>query len=415
MEMVKNNQTMDFPPDFSCPISLELMKDPVTISTGVTYERKNIEKWLFTYKKKSCPATMLSIDNFDITPNHTLRRLILAWQDSCSQLPPSSPPPSIKHDELMSLLNTIESTPFKVSSLTKLRIIVETSDDVKMDFRNCGGIEMLLRIIVQILVESLDFLTFRACEVSLGVLNQLFQSEEDETLLKLLSKPECMKSMSIMLQRGSADARVYTISIFQKMVRAEYNWDFFIHDQGVDFFKSLLELVSDEISTEASTCALQVLIAILGSSKKSRLKVVEAGGVCTLIELLPDSNKSKSEKMMQLIKLLCECPEGRLAFTEHKLSIPVITKKILHVSDTASKIGVKILWLICTFQPTERVLEEMLIFGSVKKLVALLHVDGRSSTKEKLVKMFKLHGSSWRRYSCFPIELKDCLGLVNSS
>ncbi len=68
---------------------------------------------------------------------------------------------------------------------------------------------------------------------------------------------------------------------------------------------------------------------------------------------------------------------------------------------------VKILWVICSFHPTERVLEEMLVYGSVKKLLVLLHIDGRSSTKDKVIKMIKLHGNSWKRYPCFPCELKE--------
>lgn len=31
------------PNHFRCPISLELMKDPVTLSTGITYDRETIE------------------------------------------------------------------------------------------------------------------------------------------------------------------------------------------------------------------------------------------------------------------------------------------------------------------------------------------------------------------------------------
>ncbi|KAA8520365.1 hypothetical protein F0562_014621 [Nyssa sinensis] len=382
MEMEKiPDPTMDFPQDFRCPISMELMKDPVTISTGVSYERKNIEKWFFTYKKKTCPATMQSIDNFHITPNHTLKRLIVAWQTGQSQSsssPPPAPPPSIKHDELVALLNTVESTPFKI------------------------------------LAEGSDFNTFRACEEALGVLHQLSFSEEDETMV-LLSKMDSMKSMAIMLQRGSAEARFYTISIFQKMAKNDYNWNFLIQDQGIDFFKSLLELVSDEICTKASSCALEVLIEILSSSKKSRLKAIEAGAICVLIELLPDSNRSKCEKIFVLIKLLCECADGRLAFIEHGLGIAAISKKMFHISEVATKTAVKILWLICSFNPTDRVLEEMLIFGSVKKLVALLHIDGRSSMKDNVVKIFKLHGNSLRRYPCFPSELRDYLGLLKDS
>ncbi|GMP42429.1 hypothetical protein CsSME_00012182 [Camellia sinensis var. sinensis] len=368
----KNNphQTMDFPQDFRCPISMEIMKEPVTISTGFTYERKNIEKWFFTYKKTTCPTTMQVIHNFDTTPNHTLKRLILAWQNSLSQSS-SSPLPSPKHDELVSLLNTIEATPFKVSSLKKLRSIVETDDEMHDHVKKSGG------------SETSDFIAFRASEEALGVLHHFLLSEEDETkTIQMLSKPESVKSMALMLQRGSAEA------------------SFVLKDQGMDLFKSMLELASDEICTKASSCSLQVLIEILSSSKKSRLKAIEAGAIC---------------KIMQLIKLLCECAEGRLAFIEHGLGIAAVSKKMLHVSDVATKIGVKILWLICSFHHTERVVEEMLMFGAVKKLVALLHIGGRSSTKNKVVKILKLNVNSWRRYPCFPSELKKYLGLMNDS
>ncbi|GKV23603.1 hypothetical protein SLEP1_g33311 [Rubroshorea leprosula] len=72
------------------------------------------------------------------------------------------------------------------------------------------------------------------------------------------------------------------------------------------FFKSLLELVSDEICSKASSCALEFLIQILETSKKSRFKAKESDAVCILIELLPDLNRSKSKKTLFLIKLLCD-------------------------------------------------------------------------------------------------------------
>lgn len=407
---------MNVPPhDFLCPISMELMKDPVTISTGVSYERKNIEKWFYSYKKKTCPATMQSIKNFDVTPNHTLKRLILDWQSkaspsncSASSSSSSSSQPSVKHDDILSLLNTIQSSPFKVSSLKKLRSIIDISDEIRADFIRSDGVEVLFQIVVQSLFESLDFITCRACEEALGVLQKLPFSEEDKTF-ELLSKPESMKSMAIVLQRGRDEARLYTITIFQKLARSKYDWNSFIQDQGIDFFKSLLELASDEICTKASSCALEVLVEILGPSKKSRLRAIEAGAVCVLIELLPDSNRSKSEKVLLLIKLLCECAEGRQALVEHGMGIAAISKKMLRVSNTVTKIAVKILWFISSFHLTDGVLEEMLAYGSVKKLLALMHMDGRSSTKDKAIKIFKLHGDSWKRSPCYPCELKEYL------
>ncbi|KAF9623641.1 hypothetical protein IFM89_003648 [Coptis chinensis] len=375
----KVDPTMEMPLYFRCPISMEVMKEPVTISTGVTYEKKNIEKWFFTYKKKTCPATMQGVENFNLTPNHTLKRLILSWQEGDpNSVLPSPLVISTKHNELVSLLATMEATPFK-----------------------SGGVEVLSRIIVQILIDWGDFVAFRACEEALSILHQLPLSDQASSV-ELLSKPECMKAMAIMLQRGSAEARLHTITIFRNMAKAGYNWGWVVQDQGMDLFKSLLELLSDEINNKASSCALDALIEILRASKKNRLKAIEAGAMCVLIELLVDSAKSKCERMLLIIKLLCECAEGRLAIVDHSLGIVAISKKILRVSELATKLGIKIIWLITNFHPTEKVLEEMLMSGSVKKLLGLLHIDGRSSTKDKAMKIIKLHGDTWRKYPCFP-------------
>ena len=71
---------MEEPPHlFLCPISMELMEDPVTVSTGVTYDRRSIEQWLFSYGRTTCPATMQPLANLDLTPNHTLMRVISTW------------------------------------------------------------------------------------------------------------------------------------------------------------------------------------------------------------------------------------------------------------------------------------------------------------------------------------------------
>jgi hypothetical protein len=45
------------PSFFKCPISLELMKDPVVLCIGQSYERSNIEPWLEA-GNHTCLATM---------------------------------------------------------------------------------------------------------------------------------------------------------------------------------------------------------------------------------------------------------------------------------------------------------------------------------------------------------------------
>lgn len=61
--------------DFRCPISLELMTDPVTVSTGQTYDRVSIQKWLKA-GNMICPKTGEKLKNTELVPNTTLKRLI---------------------------------------------------------------------------------------------------------------------------------------------------------------------------------------------------------------------------------------------------------------------------------------------------------------------------------------------------
>ncbi|XP_059458550.1 U-box domain-containing protein 43-like isoform X2 [Corylus avellana] len=65
---------------FYCPITRDVMMDPVETSSGQTFERSAIEKW-FSDGNKSCPLTMNSLDTSVLRPNKTLRQSIEEWKD----------------------------------------------------------------------------------------------------------------------------------------------------------------------------------------------------------------------------------------------------------------------------------------------------------------------------------------------
>ncbi|CAF1003515.1 unnamed protein product [Adineta ricciae] len=64
----------NLPNEFLCPITHELMTDPVCISDGYTYERKAIEEWLT--KKQTSPMMNVSIKKTQLYSNKTLKMLI---------------------------------------------------------------------------------------------------------------------------------------------------------------------------------------------------------------------------------------------------------------------------------------------------------------------------------------------------
>ena len=69
------------PDDFKCPISLELMSDPVTlVGDGMTYERASIERW-FAAGNTTSPVTNAELSSLAYGPNQFAKNMIRAWRE----------------------------------------------------------------------------------------------------------------------------------------------------------------------------------------------------------------------------------------------------------------------------------------------------------------------------------------------
>jgi len=136
--------------------------------------------------------------------------------------------------------------------------------------------------------------------------------------------------------------------------------------------------------------------------------------VHVLVELLANADdRHDAERILLLLKRLCKCPEGRMAFAEHDLSVAAVAKTMLRVSELATQLAVEVLWLVSVVAPSEKVLEDMVLTGAVAKLLGLLHVESPPATKQKTVRMVRINGVFWRQYPCFPTDLRDYLRLLD--
>lgn len=68
----------DVPPSFICPLTLEIMKDPVTAADGHSYEASAIKKWL--QSSDLSPLTGNLLPNKHLTRSHALRNAIEEFQ-----------------------------------------------------------------------------------------------------------------------------------------------------------------------------------------------------------------------------------------------------------------------------------------------------------------------------------------------
>ena len=67
------------PEDHSCPITYEVMTDPVTAGDGMTYERAAIEQWLSN--RNNSPSTGAELPHKIVVPNQALKSIIRDWEE----------------------------------------------------------------------------------------------------------------------------------------------------------------------------------------------------------------------------------------------------------------------------------------------------------------------------------------------
>ncbi|KOM25465.1 hypothetical protein LR48_Vigan102s012300 [Vigna angularis] len=105
----ESGQMLVLPEELRCPISLQLMSDPVIIASGQTYERVCIEKW-FRDGHKTCPKTQQKLSHLSLTPNYCVKGLVASWCEQNGVPIPESPPESLDFNYWRLALSDTEST-----------------------------------------------------------------------------------------------------------------------------------------------------------------------------------------------------------------------------------------------------------------------------------------------------------------
>ncbi|KAE8676533.1 E3 ubiquitin-protein ligase PUB22 [Hibiscus syriacus] len=391
---------IDVPSFFICPISLEIMKDPVTVSTGITYDRESIEKWMFSGKNTTCPVTKQVISDCEITPNHTLRRLIQSWcmlnaSHGIERIP--TPKPPISKAQIIKLINDAKSPQQQIKCLKSLQSIASENSTNKRCIESSGAVDFLVSI-----VNNSDSSASLVAE-ALSILYNLQLTEA--SLKNLMCKnSDFIRCLTRVMQRGSYESRAYAVLLSKSMVEVADPMK--LINLRPELFVESIQVLRDQISKQASKASLQLLATICPWGR-NKVKAAEAGVVPVIIDMLLDSSLERRACEMVLIVLdaVCKCAEGRSELLLHGAGLVVVSKKILRVSQVASERAVRILLSISKFCATTKVLQEMLQLGVVAKLCLVLQVDCGFKTKERAREVLKLHARVWKNSPCIPSNL----------
>lgn len=428
---------MEIPEFFICPISLQIMKDPVTAATGITYDRESIEQWLFKGHNTICPVTKQTLprDYSELTPNHTLRRLIQAWcaiheQISCSPRPPSPHSLISKFHNKNNIINLIRdlwlpnNSQLKALKELQTALTLSGNEKTRKHVVESGVAKPILSIVVTCyrkrditgghgLLEALSILYL--IRSSLMQSSKLVLIEDDdeeekivEALIWVLSADHVHDDHSLLLTMKSNAASALKIVIQKANSRTLERLKPEFFGKIVSFLRELGKGKSN--TGDQGTTINAALHVLLDSSPwgRNRMMMVEAGTIFELIELEINNNNSPEKKkttelILGVLFHLCSCADGRAQFLSHAAGLALIARRILKVSPAADDRAILILSLICKFSPTTGVLQEMLRVGAVAKLCMVIQANCAFYLKDRAREILRNHKNVWKNSSCVEI------------
>lgn len=396
-------EEVEVPQYFVCPISLQIMKDPVTAITGMTYDRESIEKWLKTTTKTdpSCPITKqpLPRDSY-LTPNHTLLRLIQAWCTSGGFDRIPTPKPLLDKTHVLKLVKDLDSACFYMDRLMEIELLVKENERNRKCMEDAG----VCRVMILLLIRFFKQKTSRGVEEALRIFH-LTWSPSDETKALLNHEVDFISALTWVLHCDEVENHVKTQALLAMKMVTEISSGWISENLNLEFFKQIISVLRKEISQQATKSALHILTEAYPWGR-NRKKIIEANGIFELIELeLSKPEKKITEQVFNLLANLCSCADGRAKFLSHAGGLAMVSKRILRVSPATDDRGIHILSLISKFSATKQVLLEMLRVGGVTKLCMVIQADCDAYLKKKAREVLRLHSKVWSNSPCIAVYL----------
>jgi len=402
--MVRDDLYITVPSFFRCPISLDVMKSPVSLSTGVTYDRSSIQRWLDN-GNNTCPATMQVLQTKEFVPNRTLQRLIQIWSDSLHQLHPPHSPTSThsqslpsKEQILLAISDLQTRADNRFDSLAKIARFAQDSEENR-DFlvrTECfvpllvgfldnvnGGVEFLEQV-----VTALD-LVIGKMEDREGLKNLILKRQGE-------AEKQSLDSLLVALRQGSHATQIASVRVLTSVAVDVESKLMIAEKEGL--VSELLKLITPEKDPDLIENCLSCLVAI-SSPRRSKMKLVRLGAVKVLSKLLCGSNMSVSmtEKVLKLVETVSSTKEGRLEIGEDSACVAAIVNKVLKVSSVATEHAVTTLWSVCYLFRDETAQEAVTKANGLTKILLLMQSNCSAQVRQMsadLLKIFRVNSKS---------------------
>ncbi|XP_039026206.1 U-box domain-containing protein 26-like isoform X1 [Hibiscus syriacus] len=380
---------MGIPHLFRCPISLDLLSDPVTLSTGQTYDRSSIENW-FAYGNLTCPVTMQKLHDPSLVPNHNLRHFIQQWRQMAQ---PFHPDYSTTIDPLFCMNRGLESpqatSQEKLQILQKIRVLIDEAP-CKIPFLLQTG---LLPLLLQLLFGKLDpgfTEELLYCILKLmsfdefGCLNMLKEESKMESFVVLFENGTAMIKQSLCHLVGAISASSETTELCEMI--------------GKDrrFLHRLVDLIHQNSETSKAGIEAVSALCFLESNREELVRHGLINGLVTYILNSETKKRSSAAAVtaMATIEQVMGMEKAKEALIKDPQGVKAVVKMVFRVSDhEGSESALNSLITVCCESLQAR--ENAIAAGVLSQLLLLLQSQCSCRIKTKATVLLKLLRSKW--------------------
>ncbi|KAF3777400.1 U-box domain-containing protein 9 [Nymphaea thermarum] len=329
------------PEQFICPISSELMKDPVVLATGQTYDRAHIQAWL-NNGHRTCPRTQQVLSHLILTPNYLVRNMIQQW---CESQGIELPAPQ------------------------------NGTGDVYQE-----GITQGDRVHLDSLLQKIAFPSMEEQKQAAKELRLLTKRASSFRTL-LGQAPDAMPLLLSLLSRVDSDLHP---EVQEDVVTTILNLS--IHDDNKKLVAEAPEAIpllikalkSGTMQTRSNSAAALFSLSALDANK---IKIGEAGAIGPLIELLDQGSTMAKKDAASAIFNLCIMHDNRARAVRHG-AIPVLLNSIKNESSGLVDESLAILSMLSSYQ---QALEEIVRNGGVQCLLDIIRENTSERNRENAV------------------------------
>ncbi|KAK9750358.1 hypothetical protein RND81_02G190700 [Saponaria officinalis] len=321
LEEGKKSDSLVIPEDFLCPISLEIMRDPVIVATGQTYERSYIQRWIDS-GNLTCPKTQQKLQNFTLTPNYVLRSVIFQW---CAKNNVEQPTALLtgkikKRDgsfrDVTGDIATIQALVRKLSSrsvedrragVTEIRILSKRSTDNRILIAEAGAIPFLVGLLTS------DDITTQENAVT-SILNLSIYENNKELIMLAGAIPSIVQ----VLRNGTMEARENAAATLFSLSLADENKIIIGASGAISALVELLKTGRPRGKKDAATALFNLCIY-----QGNKGRAVRVGIISALMKMLTDSSGTMVDEALTILSVLAGHQEAKSAIVKAS-TIPVL-------------------------------------------------------------------------------------------